>query len=541
MDNITFNITNNAWINNGISRMVYIIENHFYDKVTVSVSKTHVVLSSDENIYDYLCDAISYLAAYGTYNFSNAFKIINKESNNNYIPPKNYPTVKEDLKEEIEIDKEDISILKKYKIDSRKKQKVWKMRLSYFGKQDNYFKSGINSKNFNEYKKIINNEDGKILCVTCGMLSRKMLDNKQFFNPFLNEHHNNEIEGYSKNFRKKSKLCPNCFFMAHFSLFDKYIPFYINSKNNILLFLPNIHDFELLNKITNNLSLNSQFIDFSSPDTKRYSTNIKSLNNKCNSAALLSLLHNIQNDYSKDNFNSLFQTFADNELMDVVDWILIDKNSYHIYRIKASSEVYKILKPQKDPNTNKNIYLLSDFFNKFFLYDYNESELEKFYNSFLELNSSLIAENLFKVAKYDISNIKILNNGYPLYLFINVFLDQIMGEIIMLDEEIKNACKNIALSIGKTFSKNVGLMTKFAYATDADNFKLFIEEASFAMAKKSSISDDNFYINPNELEILLDNLNKENFNDIKSYFVSFMSVGALSKNYENNRRDKEGK
>lgn len=539
MDEITFNITNNAWINNGISRMINIMENHFQDKVNISVSKTQVVLSSNENIYDYLCDAINYLAAYGTYNFSHAFKIINKESDNNYIPLKNYPTTKDDLKEEIEIDENDVKILKKHNIESKKKQKVWKMRLSYFGKPDNYLKLGINSKDNEGYKKILNNDNGKTLCFTCGTLSRNMLDSKQFFNPFLNEHHNNEIEGTSKNIRKKNKLCPNCFLMAHFSLFDKYIPFYWYSKDSTLLFLPNIHDFELLNKIVNNLSLNSQFIDFSSPDTTRYSTNIKSLNNKSNSAALLSLLHNIQNNYSKDTSNSLFKTFKDNELMEIVEWIIIDKNSFHIYRIKASSEVYKILKPQKDPNNNKTIYLLTDFFNKFILYDYNEYELEKFYNSFLELNSVAIAENLFKVAKYDISKINILNNGYPLYLFINVFLDQVMGEIIMLDEKIKKACRNIALSTGKSFSKDVGLMTKFAYATDADNFKLFIEEASFLMAKKSAISNDTFYINFDELEILLDNLNKENFNDIKSYFVSFMSAGALNENYRIRRENNE--
>ena len=61
------------------------------------------------------------------------------------------------------------------------------------------------------------------------------------------------------------------------------------------------------------------------------------------------------------------------------------------------------------------------------------------------------------------------------------------------------------------------------------------------MAKKSALdSDKNFYLNKNDLETLFDNLNNENFNETKSYFVSFMSCGAIyKKNKINKQKDNE--
>lgn len=58
------------------------------------------------------------------------------------------------------------------------------------------------------------------------------------------------------------------------------------------------------------------------------------------------------------------------------------------------------------------------------------------------------------------------------------------------------------------------------------------------MAKKSALSNKNFYLYSNDLEILLDNLNGDNFNEIKNYFVSFMSANAIYNNYNQNNKNK---
>lgn len=545
MDELIFNITNNPWINNGIIRLIIELESNFSNKINIQMSKNSINLSSkDENdILNYVDKAIYHLASTGTYNFSQAFKIINKHSGANFTPPSHYPTVIGEAKNKIEISEDDKKVLKENSNQpTDKNQQIWKMRLSYLGSEKNYLGYGLDFKSSSEFKKLESNENTKNICPSCGLISKNMIDNKQYFNPLSNEHHNNEIEGVSSNIRKTIKLCPNCVTSAFFSLFDKYIPFYRNSRGNTFLALPNIYDFEVLKKIENNLSLNSQYIDLSSPDTTRYSTNIKSFgNSECNSAALLSLLHNIQNNYSIAPVDILFADLTEVELMSIVDWIFINKDSSSINEIKADSNVYNILKSQKDPTNNSDIYLVTDFFNKIKFIDLSEAYLESFYNSFLKLNYVSIANNLFRLTKHNISKIIDYNNGYSFYLFNRVFLDQIMGEIIMLDDKLKEACKTIAQSVGKSFYKDIGMMTKFAYATDEEVFKQYIEESSFLMAKKSALNNENYYLNINDLEVLFDNLDGKNFKELKSYFVSFMSASALYENFNQNKNKSENK
>ena len=245
------------------------------------------------------------------------------------------------------------------------------------------------------------------------------------------------------------------------------------------------------------------------------------------SAALLSLLHNIQNNFSRDENDDIFQIFDENELMDIVDWIFIKKDLFSINRIKANNNVYKILKSQKD-NNDIEIYLVNDFFNKINFKSLSQYQIDKFFNSFLELNHEKIALSLFEIFKSDVSFYGIRS----IYLFKEFFLKEIMGEILMLNDNFRKACKSIAQTIGDAFYKDVGLLSKFAYATDKETFNACIEEAFFLMAKKSSLSDENFYSNGKELEIFFNEFDNEDFAEVKSYFVSFMSSSALYRKFK---------
>lgn len=540
MEEMVFDLTNNAWINNGFCRLANFIENNFADKIFVSISHSSIVFKSEENILEYIVRSIEYFAKDGTYNISQAFKIINKHSDSKY-KFSDFPE-KGQFKQTMQISEHDKKILKDYSnIPARGKQQIWKMRASYFGSNtNNYLNYGLNFKSSDLFSNLVNDDVKKNNCINCGNFFNKSMESKQSFNPLLNEHHNNKIDGFSSNSRKKVKLCPTCNLGAFVSLFDKYLPFY-NASNITAIFLPNIFDFKLLFKIINNLSLPSQFIDFNLSSTFKYSTNVKFLeNNNCISLALLTVLHNIQNNYSKDDVDDLFQELNNDELMQIVEWIYIIKDSFKIHRIKANSNIYKILKSQRDKN-NKKVFLITDVFNKISIKNISDNELEDFYNSFLVLDQEKIAKNLFKLTKIKISDFIVYDKGYSLYLFKEIFLNIIMDVINMIEEDLKIACKNIAKEMGKSFYNDVGMLTKFAYATDEGIFKNVIEEASFLMAKKSVLSDKNFYLNSNDLEILLDNINGDNFNEIKNYFVSFMSANAIYTNYNQNRPKKEDK
>lgn len=536
MNELVFNITNNPWINNGICRLACVIDEFFHEKITSEIESNFIRFFSDEDLSFYINESIKFLAANGTYNFSSKLKRLNKESNEViYSKPKNFPESLEDID-------------KLAQIDERNQVKYWSLRGSFSGDKNKYINFGLDLRNQNVFKSFLDNEYKKNLCPSCGSFSNKMVDNKQFYNPLIGENQNNELEGFnqSKEMRKNIKICPNCHIASLVSFFDKFIPFYGFYRDSFI-FLPNIKDFKILFKIIKNLSIHSQYIDFADDNVLFYGSNIKSFNNKCNSSALLSILHNIQNNYSKDRSN-FFQELSQEELESIVDWIYIHKIkldtgnnfTFKIYRISANSNVYKILKPQKNPWNENDVYLLNDFFNMISINDFSDFELEQFYDSFLQLSYKGLSECLFRLAKHDISNLDVFNNGFALKLFEELFLKTIFDEIEeikMINEDLKESCREIAKSIGKSFYKDIGVLTKFAYATNSDVFKGVIEESSFLMTKKSISDDDStIYLSANDLENILDNLNDDNFNEIKSYFISFMCSSAINKNYFENKQ-----
>ena len=163
MDQIKFNITNNAWINNGLVRLILELKKHFSNEVIVEKSDDSVILYSntDKDIGYYLNAVINYLAAYGTHNFSQIFKIINYNLNltDNFAPNKDYPNEKDDFKETDDVHSEYREKLKDKGIKTpiKSKEQIWKMRQSYINSNDNYLKYVLQFDSTSLFKKMIEN------------------------------------------------------------------------------------------------------------------------------------------------------------------------------------------------------------------------------------------------------------------------------------------------------------------------------------------------------------------------------------------------
>lgn len=556
MKEITFYSTNNAWANNGLVVMAQIMRN-YEEEIKVIWDDDNISFKSfDKPITDYIAQAIQTLAGKGTYNFSTAFKLLNnnEEIGSSYQPPKEYPTQKGEAKgETIEITDTDRKFLKKNKItDYKKKQQVWKMRMNYFGTEKNYLDIGLNFKNHSSFKKLISYEKSKNICPLCGVPSKSLIDSSQSFNPLFGEHHNNELDGISSDIRKKSKICPKCATLCYFAVFDYYIPFYRTkgNKGKSYLSIPNTIELDILRKISNNLSLKGQFIDFSDASCTSYSTNIKNLPVISNSASLLTLLHNIKNEYHSENeikdLTMSFEPMKKDEFKKISEWLIISSN-YRITHVESDEKVYGILEPFEDPKNGLDVYLVTHFLNRFSFNIFNENEVEKFFNGILTLDPKKISEGLFRISKESISNINKMwvknqaQNSAPLYLFTELFLGKIMGESTMLEDNLKDACKSVGKTIGRGFSADVGILTKFAYSSGPNEFKKALEDASFRLAKISALDNNkNFYLDANHLETLMNSIDQSNFSDMKTYFVSFMSAYVLSENYSKKQKKHRG-
>lgn len=552
---ISFYITSNPWINNGLVRLAHTIEKDFEDKVEISTYDDYITLRGEEDIYEYIAKALKILAIKGTYNFSTAFKIINNDSDASYSPPKAYPEEKDDFKKKMEILDSERAILKKRKVESSKNQKIWKKRMSYLGKPGNYIKAAfdpINTKGFKNLKKF---KPEKNVCPICGMPSNNPVDIKEFFNPFSVDHHNNEIEGASSNMRKNAKACPKCTVLSYFSLFDSIIPFYTVSNKATYLALPGSKNLRTLRTICNNLSLSDHYIDFKDGSVTSYSTNIRHLPGNLPSATLLALLNNIVNHYSRKQTEitsfSAFIPVSGEDFSEMVEWEIIEKtkNIKSITHTKVDPRTYSLLKPGTDPKSKSKVYLVPDILCKMSFTSFDEHDIEQFYNALLKINPERISRSLFRIAKQSISKkdrirIETPTEGHssPAELFKDIFLPQFMEIAIMLDEETKKACESIAQTIGSAFSKDVGMMTKFAYASNEEDFRGALTDASFRLAKRTALDDkEDFFLKDDFMRSVLISLENETFEDIKNYFISFMSVYAIRKNYYTKKDGKKDK
>lgn len=248
MNELMFNITNNPWINNGICRLAWVMDELFHEVITTEIESHFIRFWSDEDLAFYIYESIKYLAANGTYNFSNKLKRRNKENNEViFHKPKNFPKSLDDIDETEQV-------------DENNQIRYWTVRGSFSGNEKHYINFSFDLKNQTVFKSFQSNQHKKNLCPSCGLFSNKMVDNKQFYNPLIGENQNNEIEGFnqSKEMRKNIKLCPNCHIASLVSFFDKYIPFYGYWES--FSFLPNVKDFKILFKIIKNLSVPSPLI-----------------------------------------------------------------------------------------------------------------------------------------------------------------------------------------------------------------------------------------------------------------------------------------
>ena len=517
MNEINFNITNNPWINNGLARLIYEFEINEEYKVKIHRTPVSVDFYSENDILEYISKIFLKLTSNGTYNFSQEIKKINLEIDNVNIKPSiDFPKTKDDCKKKVEVPSK----------KGTKKVQEWKQRLNFSSDSRTYcsFLDFSSTKLFNSW---VNEKKYNKICMNCGEYSDTLKDSKSSINPLNGEHHNNLDEGVdvSKGGRKKIKLCKKCLLLAYISLFDKYIPFYSQNKKTFSI-LPNVNNLDILYKIENNLTNPTQYINFRNPEVIKYNTNIKEFHSNNSYLAILTVLHNIKNKYSTQVTleKNPFLDFEEDELIEINDWMIFEKDSYSFYRIRSNNQVYKILEAFEYENEKK--YLLTDFLNK--IYIQNEVLANDFYESILSLDYKKFSNVLFVMSK-NYNNIGGISN---FYLFNKLFLDKILGVMFMLDETTKDSCKEIAKEIGKVFSKDIGLISKFAYVTNADDFKKILSETTFLMAKRSILDSDNPYLNSITLEKFLNQIDTVNFEELKSYFISFMSASVIYSNYK---------
>ena len=497
-------------------------------------------MKSKKNLFEIISNTLHNFAIKGTYNLNQSLKIINLNNQlSNYDFQK--PTEDRENRRTIEILPNEIEYLKTEKHNNAaREQQIWKERLSYISNYGNYLKYGIEYHHKNEeYKKLIKLEFSKESCSFCNLFY-KLSNIKASFNPLVGEHHNNKIDGIDKSptGRLNIKICPICFTASLFSLFNSYIPFFQigqGNKRKTILALPKTVEVNVLKKIVNNLSLSSQYIDFNKPQNYFYSTNIKNSVHNNYAGSLISLLNNILNFYQEEEVteDSLYKV-TEEEFTEIAEWIFVEKGSRKIKHIKANNKIYNILKPITLETTGEEITLINAI-KRFPFGRALENDIENFYTGIIKIDIKKIADSMFIFSKQSLKQQQ-SPNIRNLKVFKDYFIELIAKEVIMLENDKKKAIKDISETIAKGFCNEIGMLTKFAYSTDNKDFKSALEEALFKLAKVSILEKKIQYVDKEKLEILFDILeDKNSFSDIKNYFICFMSLQVIIKNYSKNK------
>ncbi len=545
---LTFTVTSDSWINNGLVKLALELERNFSERVEINIDPETVQITAynKEEVKNAICGALKNIAKRDTYYFSSIFKMLNIDLGADYGKPLPYPETKKDLESEISITNDEKKHLKQNRkiANPKRKQKVWKQRISFLSvnPKNNYINIGLNLSDYQT--ELVNNvleTEGNNTCPVCGLVSKKLYEIKQQFNPIASEHHNNKLEGIGDK-RYNPKACPKCVLLSYFSWFNGKIPFYQVPAKDTYFAIPNTQNLEILKKIHKNLSTDNQFVDFEDGTCTSYSSNIQFLPYRSKNASLLALLHNIKNKYSKDE-EGLFMGFESptkEEFSYMTEWLFISK-SFRIVHIKANEKIYDILEMFEDPTNGEETYLVPSFLDNVFYNNFDEYFTETFFEGILKLDSRKISTGLFHMAKTSVENPitqRFRRSGNsPWFLFENLFLPKIMEVSVLLDENMSEACKDIAKNIGRGFSKDVGMLTKFAYASGPDEFKNALEEAIFRLAKKSAMNETGVnFVSEKNIDIVLKKINNDTFKDFRNYFVSFMSVAVLSENYRQQKK-----
>ena len=84
------------------------------------------------------------------------------------------------------------------------------------------------------------------------------------------------------------------------------------------------------------------------------------------------------------------------------------------------------------------------------------------------------------------------------------------------------------------------MLTKFGYASSAVEFKNALEDAAFRLAKKAALEGTTKnWIDQEALSLLFNALDKQEFAELKNYFVSFMSAQVIVANYKQKEKQTE--
>ncbi len=554
---ITFNITNDPWINNGIILFTQMVSNLSSILKPLEVNSHQISLKFDETLdRNYIAEIIFKQIGIPLINkiftLTTPVKIINRkfESTINKITDKN-GFIKID--ESINFTDEQSQFLQEKNIKNDKNSEIVRVRFNFLGLKKEFNKLQTEFKN--DFVKILDQENiskNSKICVICSSPYFKGDKLRQVIVPFLSGHHNLNIRGISGS-TYDLEGCPKCVLMGKLSLLDSNLIFTRigKGKNKITyIFLPIFTDFKLLNHFKNNLSNRIGLYDWDDPEWEYYNTNVKNIQNIDPRNILLTIYCRIVNNWSPEIKNMVLNSFFDDFIKispiesvkrELTNWAVIEVNKGQIVSIKG--KIYHInwfvFDLVKKFSFQKRITPYKSTESAEIAYETNETSIceliskikspevlkipEKIANAIIFNDFRALVNVFFESYKQNKKNIR-----YPITGFIEYLIYYLKVKNVELKEDKIKAIRTLSFTIASALYRDVGLISKLYNATSRPELKNVLSEMLFRLYK-NTIKEESQSISPDKYERLLNLIESENWKEIQSLLVAFVCIYSINK------------
>ena len=397
---------------------------------------------------------------------------------------------------------------------------------------------------------------GKKVCEMSGRSCSKTKDLLQVVNPLANKHHNTRARGFYRA-AVVPKVGPIYYLLSLCATLDENIPFVYNpAKQSIKLILPEIRNLELLAKVHQRLNDNLRD-NLREKDLYPY-TNLRTQIRVSNQYSLaISLFHNIFYEFTPTDdddemdgewdFSPLVEE-STQSVSQLTRWLIIPYvkgqvvTFQNFHTVEVDTRLYEFVKPIDFKPIP--IKLVSDILIRMSSRTPDgENAIGQLCQAIATSTPTLMKVALFSLWKHQDAVLITPQPGAPhpvrlLQPFVNHFLE--VNQV--LDQGLREDLRALGTTIGKTFYKDVTLITKLYNVSSVNAFREALSVVMLRLYKYSTGEGikNAVPVRQERVDHILNELTDKNYKEIAETLSTYVCLNAYNTKVFESKPDSDG-
>lgn len=411
-------------------------------------------------------------------------------------------------------------------------------------------------KNIQDFIQDWQSKDKKKVCEMSGRSCSKTKDLLQVVNPLANKHHNTKARGFYGS-AVVPKVGPAYYLLSLCATLDENVPFVYNpAKQSIKLILPEISDLDLLAKVHQRFSDNLRD-DLRQKELYPY-TNLRTQIRVANQYSLaISLFHNIfyeftpaEDDDGMDgewDFSPLVEESTES-VSQLARWVIIPYvkgqvvTFQNFHAVEVDTRLYDFVKPIDFKLIP--IKLVTDILVRMSSRTPDgENAIGQFCQAIATSTPSLMKVALFSLWKHQDAVLISPQRGAPhpvrlLQPFVNHFLE--VNQV--LDSKLREDLRALGTTIGKTFYKDVTLITKLYNVSSVNAFREALSVVMLRLYKYSTGEGvkNAVPVKQERVDHILNELTDKNYKEIAETLSTYVCLNAYNTKVFESKSNNDG-